>query len=515
MQLNQMTAMIIEDMDAMRNIMVEQLRQHGFGRVLPVENSRRALETLENNNVDIVLLDWIMPGGNGIEVLKTMRANPQWHSIPVILVTAHTNRDMVTQAIKYNVSNIIAKPFTAKALQTRVLQALKAERKNLFEQLAPKDPDEMPTQSLVDDTNSILIVDDVPDNLAYLVGLLKDDYKIRFAKNGAAALKICQSATPPDLVLLDIMMPDMDGYQVLKAMREHPQSDQIPVVFVTALTEIEHQVAGLKGGAIDYLTKPIQPDILKLRVKNLLTTVNLQRGLQANYDNILAMAKLKDSVEDIVHHDLKGPLVSISAMAQRIAQDKSYPKELQTKISQIEEMAQQSINTISLFSVLYKIESGRFQLSPERFSIHNIIKRILNVMHVTFHHKKLVAYQIPDEDPNQEFYVMGDPILTYSLLLNLIKNAFEAAKISTKVAIHFESDDKMVNVKIENTGVVPEEIRDTFWDKYVSSGKSKGSGLGTYSAKILTQAQGGTIELSIDDLQNLTSITVSLPVAKN
>lgn len=396
-----------------------------------------------------------------------------------------------------------------------MIQALKAERKNLFEQLAPKDPDELSSQPLAADINSILIVDDVPDNLAYLVGLLKDDYKIRFAKNGASALKICQSATPPDLVLLDIMMPDMDGYQVLKAMREHPQSDQIPVVFVTALTEIEHQVAGLEGGAIDYLTKPIQPQILKLRVKNLLAPVNLQRDLQANYDNILAMAKLKDSVEDIVHHDLKGPLIAISAMAERIAQDKSYPKELQTKINQIEEMAQQSINTISLFSVLYKIETGRFQLSPEPFSIHNIIKRILNVMHVTFHHKQLLAYQIPDEEPNQEFYVLGDPILTYSLLLNLIKNAFEAAKMRTKVAVHFGTNDKMVKVRIENTGVVPEEIRDTFWDKYVSSGKSKGSGLGTYSAQILTQAQGGEIELSIDDLQNLTSITVSMPIAKH
>lgn len=514
MQLSQMTVLIIEDMDAMRQIMMEQLRQHGFGRVLQVENSRRAIETLENNEVNIVLLDWLMPGGNGLEVLQTMRANPSWHSIPVILVTANTNRDMVKQAIKYNVSNIIAKPFTAKNLQTRIIQALKAERKSVFEQLAPKEEDEVPVSATVDEKNTILIVDDIPDNLSYLVGLLKDDYKIRFAKNGAAALKICQSPTPPDLVLLDIMMPEMDGYQVLKAMRQHPQSDQIPVVFVTALTEIENQLAGLRGGAVDYITKPVQPDILKLRVKNLLATVNLQRDLQANYDNMLAMAKLKDSVEDIVHHDLKGPLVAISSMAERIAQDKSYPKELQTKINLIEEMAQQSINTISLFSVLYRIETGRFKLKAERFSIHNLIRRILNVMHVTFHRKQLIAYQIPDEDPNQEFDVMGDPTLTYSLLLNLIKNAFEAAKMRTKVAIHFEQQDGMINVKIENSGVIPEEIRDTFWDKYVSSGKSNGSGLGTYSAKMLTQAQGGTIQFSVDDLQNLTTISVSLPMVK-
>lgn len=512
MLISQVQVLIVEDMDAIRKIMAEQMRQLGFLQVFQAENGRRALELLEEHKIDLVLLDWSMPNGNGQELLKDMRQNERLSGTPVVLVTANTHRNMVQQAIKYGVSDIIAKPFTSKTLQARVLQALKQGRKSLFEQLSEVE-ENTDVDAVVPEKNTLLVVDDMPDNLAFLVGLLKDDYKVLFAKEGATALKICQSATPPDLVLLDIMMPEMDGHQVLKSMREHPQSDLIPVIFVTAMTGVEHQLQGLRGGAVDYITKPVQPEILKLRVSNLLATVNLQRNLQASYDNMLAMARLRDSVEEIINHDLKGPLIAISALAQKLAQDKNCPKEMSAKINMLDELAQQSINTVNLSAELLKIENGHFTLVAAPFSMHEMVKRLMNAMHVSFHFKQLVAYQVPDEDPNHEFDVLGDESLSYSMLLNLIKNAFEAAKARTKVAIYLTKMDGQVMIKIENSGQVPAEIRPRFWEKYVTQGKGDGTGLGTYSARLLARAQGGETRLMVNEAQDITCVEVRLPAA--
>ena len=115
---------------------------------------------------------------------------------------------------------------------------------------------------------TILVVDDTPDNLALMSDLLKDDYKVKVANNGERALRIAQSDAPPDLILLDIMMPGMDGYEVCRQLKAHSLTQDIPVIFLTAKAEVEDEKMGLELGAVDYLTKPISPPIALARVKN-------------------------------------------------------------------------------------------------------------------------------------------------------------------------------------------------------------------------------------------------------
>jgi putative two-component system response regulator len=108
---------------------------------------------------------------------------------------------------------------------------------------------------------TILVVDDQPQNLSLMSGLLEESYNVKLAPSGARALSIA-TATPPDLILLDIMMPGMDGYEVCQFLKRNPATVNIPVIFLTAKVEVEDEKKGLELGAVDYLTKPVNPEAL-------------------------------------------------------------------------------------------------------------------------------------------------------------------------------------------------------------------------------------------------------------
>ena len=115
---------------------------------------------------------------------------------------------------------------------------------------------------------TILVVDDTPDNLSLMSGLLKEEYRVKLANSGERALKAVQGDSPPDLILLDIMMPGMSGYEVCQALKADPKTQAIPVIFLTAMSAPEDEQKGLELGAVDYVTKPISPSLFLARVRN-------------------------------------------------------------------------------------------------------------------------------------------------------------------------------------------------------------------------------------------------------
>jgi len=116
-------------------------------------------------------------------------------------------------------------------------------------------------------TRKILIVDDEPSNLDILMALLRDDYKVVAALNGEKALEIAKSSSPPDLILLDILMPELDGYDVCRQLKDNESTKNLPVIFVTAVSEVMDETRGFTLGAVDYITKPFHPPVVKARVK--------------------------------------------------------------------------------------------------------------------------------------------------------------------------------------------------------------------------------------------------------
>jgi putative two-component system response regulator len=150
----------------------------------------------------------------------------------------------------------------------------------------------------------VLIVDDTPDNITLLSALLKDSYRIKIATNGIKALHIASTVPAPDLILLDVMMPEMDGYETCRRLKENPMTVEIPVIFLTAKSQVSDEEMGLKLGAVDYISKPISPPIVLARVATQLHLVRARNLLQDQnnhleslvQDRTRKLAKMQDAI---------------------------------------------------------------------------------------------------------------------------------------------------------------------------------------------------------------------------
>ncbi|MFI3135618.1 MAG: response regulator [Methylococcaceae bacterium] len=311
--------LIVNELESVRHITSSQLRSIGANNVLTANNGDKALRILQNQRVDIVLSGWNMPDMTGLELLKAVRADEKLSRLPFIMIVYEAERQRIKEAIANGVSDLLVNPYTASHLAVRVEKALALRTRSNSPVRAAQAPKSgiqaeprvvKPIAHAVREPvrPTILIVDDIADNLMLLSDLFKDEYRVRIAQAAEKALAICQSDNPPDLVLLDIMMPGMDGFEMARRMREHPLSENIPVIFVTAMTGDDIRLKGLELGAVDFVTKPIDPDMLKPRVRNFMRHVELHKQLQAEYDAMLALERLREHLELISLDDMKGPL---------------------------------------------------------------------------------------------------------------------------------------------------------------------------------------------------------------
>ena len=518
------TFLVVDDYDSMRKVTSNQLKHLGVAKIIEAGNGAEALKIIERQPITMILSDWNMPVMDGLELLTRLRSQPDYVGLPFVMITAETERSRVERAIAAGVTDLLVKPYTAGTLAERIERALhwrprRAARQTTAEirtdapLTPPTEPGRAPAAR--PDKATILVVDDTPDNLTLLADIFKDQYRVKLAHNGQKAVEICQTDTPPDLVLLDIMMPGMDGFAVAQALRTHPSSEHIPIIFVTALNDEASRLKGMELGAVDFVSKPIQPDLLKIRVSNFVRYVDLHRNLQADYDKMLEVSRLKEEVEHITRHDIKGPLAGALGLAQSLLEDDSLDRKQLEQIRLIEESALTALNLINLSAEIYKIETGTFILGTSTVPIAKLLHRLIEQNKRIFSTKDLaIRLEKPRAYSFDELLAEGDATLCYSAFQNLLKNACEAAPEGSDVVVNIALEDKLT-ICIENTGIVPSRIRERFFEKFATEGKQGGTGLGTYSAKLLIEAQNGSIQMQTDDASNLTRIIIDLPTAKS
>jgi DNA-binding response OmpR family regulator len=368
-------------------------------------------------------------------------------------------------------------------------------------------------------TAHILIVDDNPDNIRVLGSVLSQNkYKMTIAPNGVLALKAAKEHHP-DLILLDVMMPEMDGFQVCKILKADAQTEDIEIIFVTAAVAQDDELKGLELGAVDYIFKPFSIPVIQAKVALHLERARSKKLLKLQNATLEENARLREDIERISRHDLKTPLNAILGYPQLILMDDNLTPNQREYLQEVLRAGNEMNNMINGSLDLFKMETGCYHYYPDWVDIGLVIYTIIRDLKTLIEQYKVkiaVSQQIPanwEIGQTQNFVVLAEKNLSYSLFANLIRNAIEACSANDIVSIvmNYEGDEGVI--AITNPGSVPEAIRDTFFDKYATAGKTYGTGLGTYSAKLMTTTQKGSISMTTNAQE--TCVTVRLPYQRS
>lgn len=267
--------LIVDDVSENIHLMMGILRKDYA--IIAATSGARAIELARQQpQPDLILLDIKMPVMDGYETLSHLKQDPITAGIPVIFVTALAENADEARGLELGVKDFVSKPISAELLKARIRTQLELRRcQSEIRQLdvkTPRDANQIPT---------LLLVDDAPENLHGLIEVLKDDYRLVVANSGQKALEIVHTPNPPDLILLDVRMPEMDGYEVCRRIKAMPTVfSRIPIIFVTVAQEIEEKIRGFEAGAADYITKPFDIDEVRARVRTHVELFELRSSLE-------------------------------------------------------------------------------------------------------------------------------------------------------------------------------------------------------------------------------------------
>jgi signal transduction histidine kinase len=359
---------------------------------------------------------------------------------------------------------------------------------------------------------SVLIVDDVPANIRILADFLRDGHDIHVATRGGDALDLARQLLP-DIILLDVVMPDMDGYAVCRRLKADPAVRDIPVVFVTARFAPEDEAHGLSLGAVDYIVKPVSRAVVRERVKNHLELRAAREELARQNEALKEAAKLREDVDHIMRHDLKAPLTGIIGLPQLILDEGGLNDNQAMFVRLIEENGLKMLSMINLSLDLFKMERGVYVLRPEPVDLAAMARRLFTELfsltaprHLSF----ALTLEGRPAEVSDTVMVSGERLLLYTMLANCVKNALEASPEGGLVTVDLRPGDRMV-IAITNKGVVPVDIREVFFQKYTTEGKVGGTGLGAYSARLIVETHGGAVSMETSDAMETTTVTITLP----
>ena len=219
-------------------------------------------------------------------------------------------------------------------------------------------------------------------------------------------------------------------------------------------------------------------------------------------------------MDRLTRHDLKSPLNGILIFPQLLLKADNLTTEQREMLGLIIDAGYQILKMINLSLDLYKMEIGNYQIRPRPLDLVPLLRKILTEFQNLIVTKMLSAHlRIEGQlvTGNESFVVMAEEMLSYSMLANLVKNAIEASPQGERILIDLTATPEAHTIAISNQGVVPISIRDRFFEKYITAGKKSGTGLGTYSSRLITETHGGSISMETSDDTGITTLTVSLP----
>ncbi len=338
----------------------------------------------------------------------------------------------------------------------------------------------------MDKKNSILVVDDEPSGFDVIEGILfGEDYELHYASSGAAAIKRIETV-PLDLILLDVMMPDMDGIEVCRWIKTS-SAQHIPVIMVTALSSKVVLARCLETGADDFIDKPINPLELRARVRSMLR-------IKKQHDALQASLQLRQDMSDMVIHDLRNPLTSI-ILSCAILKRTELQGMQHHKVEQILQAGQQLQSMIDSLLLMAKLEANKLVLERLSVDLCELAQQSLADFRAIALAKQI---DLVSELPLQHQPVYVDIALLRRVLDNLLSNAIKFSSCGSQVTlkISFPSSQR-ARLEVADQGKgIKAELRQSIFDKYEVGDSVNGvaqMGLGLAFCKMAIEAHGGKI----------------------
>jgi signal transduction histidine kinase len=335
---------------------------------------------------------------------------------------------------------------------------------------------------------NILIVDDTPANLKLLASMLKErGYKPRTVSSGEHALAAARLMTP-DLILLDVAMPGMDGFEVCENLKADPDLKDIPILFISALTDTMVKVKAFRVGGDDYITKPFRFEEVEARVRTQLELHRQRRELQTNYEQLRRLEVLRDNLTHMVVHDMRSLLMAVMAPLELAigSEDKrvSYIEQSQKAIAKLNEM-------MLIMLDVSRLESGRMPICKAECDLNQIAQTVIDSVAPMARNRRLT---LVSEGPVD---IECDADLVRRVLENLVTNALKFTSSGGLVEVSLSSADGNICVSVRDSGPgIPPEYHETIFEKFgqvQGEGQQLGTGLGLAFCKLAVTAHGGEI----------------------
>jgi CheY-like chemotaxis protein len=450
--------LIVEDDPINRTLLSTCLHEEGH-TIRTAENGRQALDMLHSEHFDLMLLDLLMPEMDGFEVLKWIKARPELRNLSVIVVSAEEDMKSIVRCIEMGAADYLPKPYEPTLLKTRVKTSLAMKR---FYELGPY-------------KGKILVIDDNPLDRAVLsVNLTEEGYTVGTADNGRVGLQMLREQ-PFDIVLLDLLIPEIDGFDVLKIIKADLRTRHLPVIVISGEEDLAGITRCIAIGAEDYMQKPFDSVLLRARVsacvekKRLrdqeirqqqdLNELNKALEVQAHRARIEALEQSQKELEllnrakskalDHLSHELGTPLSVIQGNLRILK------RKLQTQVSPAE--GEHFFNTleknlgrlIKIQEETDKIIKSYQNLERKRIFLLSFAERVLEKAKQSTAHRQLNFYLEGDRDLSLSMA----PEILEDILSGLIKNAIESTPDEGSIRIILVQKDERLLLKVQDSGI--------------------------------------------------------------
>jgi signal transduction histidine kinase len=352
----------------------------------------------------------------------------------------------------------------------------------------------------------ILFVDDNAENRALIESALDDEgYQVISAESGEEGVRAFE-AHAPDCVLLDVRMPGMDGFATCTRLRQLPGGPETPIVFLTALRDVETFDRALSVGADDFLTKPVQPAELAVRVQAALKLRKMSAEIRQHYelirrqrDDLMRLQLQKERLTAFIVHDLKNPVNAMDLHAQVLLRNRELPGSARESVLHIREGARTLLRLVLNLLDISKSEEGKLVPHPERVELAALVTQVFDALELRARDASVTL-----EHSVETAVLSTDPDLLRRVIENLLDNAIRHAPQDSKVSLTCRASDGAVEVRVTDAGPgVPSELREKIFEPFVQLENGErvvtraGRGLGLTFCKLAVEALGG--ELWVED----------------